>query len=154
MRRAVRAEDACEAAGTLTKADVKLTLYERRERTSFSTVGALATTKFIVRVRCLHKSAVIYSTPVKDSAEATPPLILWENETKQSCAGWSASTSRDRALRRAARAMAVECARRWREGNPTLPEDADAEMVAQAVFGGLTAGRLGLRGAAVRGGAG
>src|SRR5215212_904545 len=66
------------------------------------------------------------------------------------CLHWLASTSRDRALRRAARGMAVECARRWREGNRTLPEDADAETVAQAVFGGLTADRLGLRDAAFR----
>ena len=66
------------------------------------------------------------------------------------CLHWIASTSRDRALRRAARGMAVECARRWREGNPSVPEDADAETVAQAVFGGLTADRLGLRDAAFR----
>lgn len=66
------------------------------------------------------------------------------------CLHWIASTSRDRALRRAARVMAVECARRWREANPTLPEDADAETIAQAVFGGLTADRLGLRDAAFR----
>jgi hypothetical protein len=66
------------------------------------------------------------------------------------CLHWIASTSRDRSLRRAARGMAVDCARRWREGNSTLPEDADAETVAQAVFGGLTADRLGLRDAAFR----
>ncbi|HEV7890260.1 MAG TPA: hypothetical protein VGP08_06460 [Pyrinomonadaceae bacterium] len=66
------------------------------------------------------------------------------------CLHWIASTSRNRALRRAARSMAVDCARRWREGNPTVPEDADAETVAQAVFGGLTADRLGLRDAAFR----
>jgi hypothetical protein len=66
------------------------------------------------------------------------------------CLHWIASTSRDRALRRAARGMAVDCARRWREGNPAVPEDADAETVAQAVFGGLTADRLGLRDAAFR----
>lgn len=66
------------------------------------------------------------------------------------CLHWIASTSRDRVLRRAARAMAVDCARRWREANTSLPEDADAEMVAQAVFGGLTADRLGLRDAAFR----
>lgn len=66
------------------------------------------------------------------------------------CLHWIAATSRDRALRRAARAMAIDCARRWREANPTLPEDADAETVAQAVFGGLTADRLGLRDAAFR----
>lgn len=66
------------------------------------------------------------------------------------CLHWIASTSRDRVLRRAARGMAVECARRWREGNPTLPGDSDAETVARAVFGGLTADRLGLRDAAFR----
>jgi hypothetical protein len=66
------------------------------------------------------------------------------------CLHWIASTSSDRALRREARAMAVECARRWREANPSVPEDADAETVAQAVFGGLTADRLGLRDAAFK----
>ncbi|HVF41809.1 MAG TPA: hypothetical protein VM936_02290 [Pyrinomonadaceae bacterium] len=66
------------------------------------------------------------------------------------CLHWIASTSRDRVLRRAARAMAVECARRWRGANPSVPSDADAETVAQMVFGGLTADRLGLRDAAFR----
>jgi hypothetical protein len=61
------------------------------------------------------------------------------------CLHWIASTSRDASLRREARKMAVECARRWRRENPSVPEDADAETVAQAVFGGLTADRLGLR---------
>lgn len=61
------------------------------------------------------------------------------------CLHWIASTSRDTNLRRAARAMAVDCARRWRRQNPSVPPDADAETVAQAVFGGLTADRLGLR---------
>jgi len=66
------------------------------------------------------------------------------------CLHWIASTSRDPALGRAARRMAVECARRWREAHPTVPEDADAETVAQSVFGGLTADCLGLRDAAFR----
>ena len=66
------------------------------------------------------------------------------------CLHWIASTSRDRGLRRAARGMAVECARRWRVENPAVPEDADAETVAQMVFGGLSADRLGLRAAAFR----
>jgi hypothetical protein len=66
------------------------------------------------------------------------------------CLHWIAATSRDAALRRAARGMAVECARRWRGENSSVPEDADAETVAQMVFGGLTADRLGLRDAAFR----
>jgi len=66
------------------------------------------------------------------------------------CLHWIASTSRDKALRRAARAMAVECARRWRKNNPSVPTGADAETVAQAVFGGLTSDRLGFRDAAFR----
>lgn len=66
------------------------------------------------------------------------------------CLHWIASTSRDTELRRAARKMAVECARRWRSEHPTVPEDADAETVAQSVFGGLTADRLGLPDAAFR----
>jgi hypothetical protein len=66
------------------------------------------------------------------------------------CLHWIAATSRDAALRRAARTMAVECARRWRVANPTVPPDADAETVAQMVFGGLSADRLGLRDAAFR----
>src|SRR5215218_5934081 len=66
------------------------------------------------------------------------------------CLHWIATTSRDVALRRAARAMAVECARRWRGENPSVPPDADAETVAQMVFGGLTADKLGLRDPAFR----
>ena len=66
------------------------------------------------------------------------------------CLHWIASTSRDTTLRRVARAMAIDCARRWRKANPSVDEDADAETVAQAVFGGLTADRLGLRDAAFR----
>jgi len=66
------------------------------------------------------------------------------------CLHWIASTSRDTMLRGAARKMAVECARRWRSEHPTVPQDADAETVAQSVFGGLTADRLGLRDAAFR----
>src|SRR5687767_649770 len=66
------------------------------------------------------------------------------------CLHWIAATSGDAALRRAARGMAVECARRWRRENPAVPSDADAETVARMVFGGLTADRLGLRDAAFR----
>ena len=66
------------------------------------------------------------------------------------CLHWVAATSRDAALRRAARRMAVERARRWRSEHPSVPSDADAETVAQMVFGGLTADRLGLRDAAFR----
>ncbi|HEX8283868.1 MAG TPA: hypothetical protein VF588_10965 [Pyrinomonadaceae bacterium] len=66
------------------------------------------------------------------------------------CLNWIAATSRGAALRRSARKMAVECARRWRREHPTVPPDADAEWVAQAVFGGLTADRLGFRDAAFR----
>ncbi len=66
------------------------------------------------------------------------------------CLHWIAATSGDAALRREARGMAVECARRWRREHPTVPSDADAETVAQMVFGGLSADRLGLRDAAFR----
>jgi hypothetical protein len=66
------------------------------------------------------------------------------------CLHWIAATSGEARLRRAARRMAVECARRWRSEHPTVPPDADAEAVAQSVFGGLTADRLGLRDAAFR----
>ena len=61
------------------------------------------------------------------------------------CLHWIASTSRDAALRRTARRMAVECARRWRRENPSVPDDADAETVTQMVFGGLASDRLGVR---------
>ncbi|HEX8720617.1 MAG TPA: hypothetical protein VF736_08305 [Pyrinomonadaceae bacterium] len=61
------------------------------------------------------------------------------------CLHWIASTSRDAALSRAARRMALECARRWRSAWPALPADADAETVAQSVFGGLASDMLGLR---------
>jgi hypothetical protein len=66
------------------------------------------------------------------------------------CLHWIASTSGDPALRRTARAMAVECARRWRRAHLAVPADADAETVAQMAFGGLSAERLGLRDAAFR----
>ena len=66
------------------------------------------------------------------------------------CLHWIASTSRDAALRRTARGMAVERACRWRSEHPLVPADADAETVAQLVFGGLSADRLGLRDAAFR----
>ena len=66
------------------------------------------------------------------------------------CLHWIATTSGETRLRRAARRMAVECARRWRGAHPTVPPDADAEAVAQSVFGGLAADRLGLRDAAFR----
>ena len=66
------------------------------------------------------------------------------------CLHWIASTSGDRALRRSARGMALECARRWREANPSVPADADAETVAQLVFGGLASTSLGLRDARFR----
>lgn len=66
------------------------------------------------------------------------------------CLHWIATTSGQAPLRRAARRMAVECARRWRSENPTVPADADAETVARMVFGGLSADRLGLRDAAFR----
>ena len=66
------------------------------------------------------------------------------------CLQWIATTSGEAALRRAARSMAVECARRWRREHPTVPADADAETVAQMVFGGMSADRLGLRDAAFR----
>ena len=66
------------------------------------------------------------------------------------CLHWIASTSGDRGVRRDARRMALECARRWRDEHPSVPADADAETVAQSVFGGLAADRLGLRDAAFR----
>ncbi|HEX7956897.1 MAG TPA: hypothetical protein VF508_08150 [Pyrinomonadaceae bacterium] len=66
------------------------------------------------------------------------------------CLHWIAATSADAALRRDARRMAVDCARRWRREHPSVPADADAETVAQSVFGGLAADSLGLRDAAVR----
>jgi hypothetical protein len=66
------------------------------------------------------------------------------------CLHWIASTSGEAALRRAARGMAVECARRWRSEHTSVAADADAETVAQMVFGGLSADRLGLRDVAFR----
>jgi len=66
------------------------------------------------------------------------------------CLHWIAATSGDPALRCAARRMAVECACRWRRENPSVPADADADTVAQMVFGGLSADRLGVRDAAFR----
>ncbi|HEX3559883.1 MAG TPA: hypothetical protein VHU19_11815 [Pyrinomonadaceae bacterium] len=53
-------------------------------------------------------------------------------------------TVRDERLRRLARGMALECARRWRAAHHTLPPDADAETVAEFVSGGDAAESLGL----------
>jgi hypothetical protein len=66
------------------------------------------------------------------------------------CLHWIAATSGDRGVRREARGMAMDCARRWRGAHTSVPADADAETVAQMVFGGLAADSLGLRDARFR----
>jgi hypothetical protein len=59
--------------------------------------------------------------------------------------GAVANTVRDERLRRLARGMALECARRWRQTHRALPADADAETVADFVSGADAAEGLGLR---------
>jgi len=56
-----------------------------------------------------------------------------------------ASTSKDRRLRRLARGMGQERSRRWRSLNSDIPPDANADDIAQLVFGSEAADRLGVR---------
>src|SRR6185295_19054867 len=57
-----------------------------------------------------------------------------------------ASTSKDVKLRRLARKMGQERAIQWRREHPKVPADADADVIADLVFGGYAADRLGVRG--------
>jgi hypothetical protein len=59
--------------------------------------------------------------------------------------GAISNTVRDERLRRLARGMALECARRWQQTHRTLPADADAETIADFVSGADAAESLGLR---------
>jgi hypothetical protein len=61
-----------------------------------------------------------------------------------------ADTAADARLRRWARAEGLELARRWRELNPALPDDADAETVYDLAYGSLYADMLGARDRAVK----
>jgi hypothetical protein len=62
-----------------------------------------------------------------------------------SCFHCIASTSKDRALSRMAMVMGQERARKWRQLNSDVPPDADAEAIANLVFGSEAADRLGVR---------
>jgi hypothetical protein len=66
------------------------------------------------------------------------------------CFYFIASTSKDKALRRAAREMGRERAHVWRRDYAALPRDADAETVADFVFGSYAADRLGVRDPALK----
>jgi hypothetical protein len=55
------------------------------------------------------------------------------------------NTVRDERLRRLARGMALDCARRWQQTHRALPADADAETIADFVSGAQAAEGLGLR---------
>jgi hypothetical protein len=56
-----------------------------------------------------------------------------------------ASTSKDPALRRIAKGMGQERARKWRKLNSDVPADADADDIANLVFGADAADCLGVR---------
>jgi hypothetical protein len=56
----------------------------------------------------------------------------------------------DDELRRAARRMGRELARRWRLANHTIPSDADAETINDLIYGSDAADRLGVRDAAFK----
>lgn len=58
-----------------------------------------------------------------------------------------ADTAADADLRRWARAEGLELARRWRQLNSAVPEDAEAETVYDLIYGSLYADRLGARAA-------
>ncbi len=62
-----------------------------------------------------------------------------------SCFHCIASTSKDLNLRRMARNMGRERARAWREMNPQVPSDADADDLAYLIFGSAAADKLGVR---------
>ncbi len=62
-----------------------------------------------------------------------------------SCFYFISKTSEDAALRRAARALGRERARRWRHEHPGLPREVDAEVIVDFVHGSYAAERLGLR---------
>jgi hypothetical protein len=59
--------------------------------------------------------------------------------------GALSNTVRDERLRRLARDMALECARRWQQTHRALPADADAEEVSDFVSGADAVESLGLR---------
>jgi hypothetical protein len=61
-----------------------------------------------------------------------------------------ADTAADAALRRWARAEGSELARRWRALNPSVADDADAEVVYDLAYGGLYADLLGARDAGLK----
>jgi hypothetical protein len=56
-----------------------------------------------------------------------------------------ASTSKDANLRRVARKMGQERAIQWRREHPKVPADANADVIADLVFGGYAADQLGVR---------
>ncbi|HEX8119134.1 MAG TPA: hypothetical protein VF521_17790 [Pyrinomonadaceae bacterium] len=56
-----------------------------------------------------------------------------------------AQTAADASLRRWAREVGAEMARRWRELNPSVPPDADSEAVYDLAYGSLHADLFGLR---------
>lgn len=59
--------------------------------------------------------------------------------------GAISNTVRDERLRRLARGMALECARRWQQTHRALPAGADAETIADFVSGADAAESIGLR---------
>lgn len=61
------------------------------------------------------------------------------------CFYFIATTSKDSQLRRTARRMGRERARLWRQDNPTLPPDADADTILHFIHGSYAADGLGLR---------
>jgi hypothetical protein len=62
-----------------------------------------------------------------------------------SCFYFVSATSRDPELRRAARRMGEERARRWRRDNPSLHADADTQEIMNFIDGSYAADRLGVR---------
>lgn len=66
------------------------------------------------------------------------------------CLHWIYSTSEDKRLRSAAFKMGKERARYWRQQNPALPSDIDADTITHFVFANGAADRLGVRDSALK----
>jgi hypothetical protein len=61
------------------------------------------------------------------------------------CLHWIYSTSKDKHLRKTALQMGRERALYWRRENPSVPTDADADIITSFVFASDSADRLGVR---------
>jgi hypothetical protein len=61
------------------------------------------------------------------------------------CLHWISSTSQDATLADSARNMGKECARRWRNTHASIPDEIDANVIADLLMGDLVADQFGIR---------